>query len=78
MFSTNPTNDKREFESGRLDSERIETERSSAPKKIPAKPKPVFENVEQFSAWIDAELEKLERRFVKFQTQASVRGHFGR
>ncbi len=42
------------------------------------KPKTRFENVEQFSKWLEIELAKLVNEYAGFETTTSRKGHFGR
>ena len=37
-----------------------------------------FDSLDQFSAWIDAQLVALEESQKSFETLGSIRGHFGR
>jgi hypothetical protein len=68
MFSTNPTNWNPQIEAGRQVT-RTETN---------CKPHPEFADLKQFSNWIDAQLELLEKRYVDFETHDSLQRHFQR
>ena len=37
-----------------------------------------FRNEDEFSSWIDAQLDTLEARFADFTTKDSLRGYFSR
>ena len=68
MFSTDPANRK-----PKIDADRRVIRRGSS-----AKPVPEFADLNQFSDWIDAQLEKLEKFYVDFETQASLQRHYKR
>ena len=68
MFSTNPTNWNPKTAAGRRV---IRTDTNS-------KPHPEFADLKQFSNWIDAQLDLLEKRYVDFETPASLQRHFQR
>ncbi len=68
MFSTDPANRK-----PKLDADRSGIRRGCSPKPVPE-----FADLNQFSDWIDAQLDKLEKLYVDFETQASLQRHFKR
>lgn len=68
MFSTNPTNWNPKIEAG----SRI------GPAESNSKSIPEFADLDQFSDWIDTQLDLLEKRYCDFETHDSLLRHFQR
>lgn len=55
-----------------------ETENSNSVSTSNGETKKAFETIEQFSMWLDSELDVLVSRFAEFETDDSVRKFFTR